>query len=317
MKRTEEISFSLRAKEEILAQRKKPSPCCEKAMLLGMLLFAARCDEEGIFFTTENEKLALKICRILKYAFGIHKTPEQEKNIPSDMPLYLVGISKKDEIDRIFGAYEEKLSERNRPGFFLLEKEKKCCADAVLKGAFLYSGYVSNPEKGYHLEFVAPGEKIARAFDGFLRENYGFSPRIIRRKQSYVVYFKESEVIEDMLALMGATASAIAIMEIKVERDVRNTVNRQVNCETANLTKTVDAYERHRQAIEKVARVSGLESLPAPLAEIANLRLEHPELSLKELGARLLKPVSKSGVNHRLNKIIAIADSLENRGEIL
>ncbi len=226
------------------------------------------------------------------------------------MPLYMITLEKSDELSLLFHAFPEGLSDRETFHGIICANYEKCCMDAILQGAFLCGGYVTNPEKNYHLEFVSPNENIANIFSEFLREVYGFSPRTIKRKQNTIVYFKESENIEDMLSTMGAISSALSIMEIKVVKDVRNTVNRQVNCETANLTKTVDAFEKHKAAIEKISRTAGLESLSLPLREVANLRLSYPELSLKELGELANPKISKSGMNHRLKKLIEISESL-------
>ncbi|MBR0086480.1 MAG: DNA-binding protein WhiA [Lachnospiraceae bacterium] len=185
--------------------------------------------------------------------------------------------------------------------------QRPCCKKAYIRGLFLSSGTVSDPEKMYHLEMVFRTQEEAREFRSLLKLN-GIPSKVIERKNRFVVYLKEGDVIVDFLALIGASASLLAFENTRVYKEVRNAVNRQVNCETANLEKTISAAISQTQAIEKIKSLNLYSLLPAPIRELAEMRLEYPESSLKELGEMMDPPVSKSGVNHRMRKLLSIAE---------
>ena len=187
--------------------------------------------------------------------------------------------------------------------------ENECCVAAFLRGAFLCAGSVNSPEAGYHLEIVTPHRRLAEDLVALIRAYY-FEPRILLRKQNYVIYFKDSSEIEDLLTTLGAQRSALEIMSVKVYKDIRNNTNRIVNCETANIKKTVSAAAKQCEAIEKLAHAGMLERLPDELREVAELRLKNPECSLSELAEKLPETLTKSGLNHRLQKLMAEADKL-------
>ena len=180
---------------------------------------------------------------------------------------------------------------------------------AYIRGAFLGGGSISNPEKTYHLEFVTHNLDYANELSKLINE-YGLSSKVIQRKSSYVVYIKEGEQIVDLLNIIGAHSSLLELENIRIMKEMRNNVNRLVNCETANLSKTVNAAVRQIESIKLIQREIGLNRLAKNLREIAELRLEYPDESLKELGAMLNPPVGKSGVNHRLRRIEKIAEEL-------
>ena len=188
--------------------------------------------------------------------------------------------------------------------------QRECCRRAFLRGAFLASGYVSDPGSAYHMEFVAAGEARAEELKGIL-DGMGLKSRVTRRKNRELVYLKESESISDALSLMGAVQSRLEWENARIYRSIQGQVNRQVNCETANLAKTAQAAQEQLEAIRSIEEKAGLSSLPPHLKEMALLRWEHPEASLTELGAMTDPPVGRSGVNHRLRKIREIAESLE------
>lgn len=168
---------------------------------------------------------------------------------------------------------------------------------------------MTNPEVDYHLEFSVPFLNLSRDLVTLLRE-LGLSAKQARRAGGYVVYFKESESIEDCLTLMGATSAALELMGVKMVKDIRNNINRVTNCESANIDKTVAAAAVQSEALRKIERTVGLDALPEELREIAYLRLENPELSLRELGEALDRPLTRSGVNHRLRRILEFAEKL-------
>lgn len=177
---------------------------------------------------------------------------------------------------------------------------------AYIRGVFLGSGSLSDPEKSYHLEFVTHSETYAHSLINLIN-SYGLYSKSVVRKNNYVVYIKEGDQIVDVLNIIGAHQTLLAFENTRIVKQMRNNVNRVVNCETANLNKTVNAAIRQVESIAKIRDVMGLESLPDNLREIALLRLEQPELSLTELGQMLSPPIGKSGINHRLKKIEKLA----------
>ncbi|MBP5272532.1 MAG: DNA-binding protein WhiA, partial [Clostridia bacterium] len=183
------------------------------------------------------------------------------------------------------------------------------CFAALLRGAFLTAGTITDPEKDYHLEFLLSTKSLCSDLMELMRES-GLSPKYVQRGGLHVIYFKDSESVEDLLTLMGATESTLNLMGTKMYKDMRNRVNRRMNFEYANSTRTFDAAYRQIEAIRYIEKKRGLESLPPELRELAKLRLENADYSLKELGENLSEPISRSGVNHRLQKIIEFADDL-------
>ena len=174
---------------------------------------------------------------------------------------------------------------------------------------FLSCGSVSSPEKNYHLEFVIPFLKLSNDLFSFLVE-LGASPKHVVRKGYHVIYFKDSAQIEDLLTMMGATNSTLQLINVKIDKDMRNHVNRRVNFETANIDRSVVAGSRQIEAIRKIQKKKGLDSLSDGLREIAQLRLENPEASLQELEALVDGSLSRSGINHRLKRLVQIADEM-------
>lgn len=186
----------------------------------------------------------------------------------------------------------------------------RSCKRAYIRGAFLGGGSISNPEKAYHLEFVTSDEVHSKELSNLIN-SFGLNSKIVLRKEYYVVYIKESEQIVDLLNIIGAHQSLLKLENIRVLKDIRNNINRLVNCETANLSKTINASMKQVQNIIKINNTMGLEKLSPNLRELALLRLENRDASLKELGTMLNPPVSKSGVNHRFRRIEKIADELK------
>ena len=180
---------------------------------------------------------------------------------------------------------------------------------AFLRGAFLAGGSVTDPAKRYHLELTTSHYKVSRETYALLMD-VGFSPKALTRGGSSIIYFKQSDYIEDFLTAIGAPVCAMGVMEAKVEKDLRNGVNRRVNCETANLTKVVDASMEQIAAIRRLEEAGKLDELPVKLRQTAGLRMENPEATLTELAEMLDPPVSKSALNHRMRKLIELANEL-------
>ena len=195
--------------------------------------------------------------------------------------------------------------------------QQTCCKRAFIRGAFLASGSMSDPEKGYHFEIVCPDERKAGQLQTLIR-SFHIDAKVVQRKKSYVVYVKEGAQIVDMLAVMEANVALMNLENIRILKEMRNSVNRKVNCEMANINKTVNAAVKQIEDIKLIESRIGFHNLNEGLAEIAELRLQYPEATLKELGMMLNPQVGKSGVNHRLRKLSSIADELRvNKEELL
>ena len=198
-----------------------------------------------------------------------------------------------------------------------LTLQQSCCKRAFVRGAFLSSGSISDPRKGYHFEIVCADERKAQLLQEIIR-SFHIDAKTVLRKKSYVVYVKEGAQIVDMLAIMEANVALMDLENIRILKEMRNSVNRKVNCETANINKTVNAAVKQIEDIKLIEEIMGFERLNEGLAQTARLRLQYPEATLRELGLMLSPQVGKSGVNHRLRKLSVLADELrENKEELL
>ena len=305
------MSFASETKNEICKIMPQNS-CCQKAECYGLLLFAKNFSLHAITLTTENTAVAHRAAQLaaqttqnyvdLATALSHHATHKS---------AYIITVAGEDQRKSVlsyFGYTGKEISLRiNRANM-----EDECCESAFLRGAFLSCGTVTNPEKDYHLEFVIPFLNLARDFMTLLSESYALDlqPALVNRKGSYVVYIKGSERIADLLTYVGAPNAAMELMQVKMVKEVRNYVNRKTNFETANIDKTVSAAAKQVAALEKIIKGMGIGFLPEELRELASLRYENPELSLRELGESLSEPISRSGVNHRLQRIIELAENL-------
>lgn len=297
------MSFSSGVKDELC--RRQCAPCCRAAMLYGMLQTGRSFDGRAISLMTEHDAVASLYTRLLGDVCGV------ENVLRTDREGGAFSVTVPDEADRRrildrFGHTQKEVSRRlNRAN---LECDE--CPSAYLAGAFLSCGAITDPEADYHLEFHLPHHNLSRDILTLLRE-VSLSPKLADRKGNRVIYFKESEQVEDCLTMMGASSSSLELMGIKMVKDIRNNANRVANCTTANIDKTVAAAKEQMRAIRLIQEKGMLESLPPQLKELALLRLEEPELSLRELGESLSKPLTRSGVNHRLRRIQEIAEDLQ------
>ena len=235
----------------------------------------------SLSFDTENPMLLEKYAILLKRGFDIDVSKELESQDCKRI------------VDAIQGLYLEKV----------------CCKRAFIRGAFMASGSMSDPNKAYHFEIVCRTPEQAARLQELMRE-FETEPKIVERKNHYVVYLKDGSQIVDMLNVMEAYVSLMNLENVRILKEMRNSVNRKVNCETANIGKTVTAAVKQITDIELIRDTNGLDSLPIPLREMAMVRLEHPEAPLKDLGQYMDPPVGKSGINHRLRKLAVIADSI-------
>ncbi len=296
------MTFSTETKNTI-CKNEAETWCCKQKELAALVCFAGNVNKKKIRINSENKNIADRICALIR---EVTLTDEVVLEAPRKSGgWYTVTVQGDAVLDRMLQALE--VSEELVPKFSEIELE--CCRASFLRGAFLGGGSVADPEKNYHIEFVTANSKTA----DFLTELIaacGYLAGLTVRKNHFVIYIKDSEAIAELLGYMGAGTTMMNFYNIKIERELRNQVNRQVNCDSANLNKTMDAAQKQIEAIQKIDRTIGLEALPPQLYEMAQVRLDNPELSLKDLAMTLSPPIGKSGANHRLTKLIEIADSL-------
>lgn len=277
------MSFSSEVKEELLAGISS-SKHCKLAELAAMVIMAGNFRQGYWQPPEDNIYINSKTTKLIKL-LDIDINEDAGK-----LSLKLIESGKGYTIDKM-------LIERN------------CCKQSYLRGAFLAAGSVTNPEKGYHFELVCDTKEQSDILADIIKA-FGVEPRIITRKRYYVVYIKDGSDIVDLLNIMGAHMSLMNMENVRIIKDVRNKYNRQVNCEVANLNKTVSAAVKQIKDIEYIDETKGIKNLPDGLRQLAELRLEYDQASLKELGDMMNPPLGKSGVNHRLRKISEIADEL-------
>ncbi|HAE80379.1 MAG: DNA-binding protein WhiA [Clostridium sp.] len=311
------MSFSSRVKEELSRRIPDARHCriAEISAILGMCgTVGIHEDSYHIRIYTENVTVARKLFLLLKETFGIRgEILIRQSHTPGRSRAYVVLIRDAENVKRILEAC--KMIDRDGEigenystvRTYILRQD--CCRRAFIRGAFLASGSMSDPDRFYHLELVCQNEERAMQLQSILA-TFGLDAKTVVRKKYYVVYIKEGNQIVELLGLMGADSALMELENIRIVKEMRNSVNRKVNCETANLNKTVSAALRQVADIEYIRDTKGLDFLSPQLEEMARVRLEAPEASLLELGSMLETPVGKSGVNHRLRKISEIADAL-------
>ncbi len=299
------MSFSSDIKSE-LAKTENLLPCCFHAQVYGLVLFA-HFSKYNLSITTENTDVFDLYSSYINDYCGVNTYISDGSN--KKLTTYVKTDEEKSKVFEKFGHdLKEPTLRINRANI-----SEECCSSSFLRGAFLACGTVTTPERGYHLEFVVPYKKLCLDFIHFLEE-LGLAPKYINRKGNHIVYFKDSESIEDILAIIGAQDASLYVMGIKIEKDVKNKVNRRLNFELSNINKTVDAANVQVEAIEFIENKIGISSLPDNLQQIARLRIDNPEASLRDLGQLLDEPLSRSGVNHRLSKIVSYAEKLKSGG---
>ena len=314
------MSFSSEVKEELSEQIASGRHCrlAETAAILSLCgkIVITENDRYCVKIQTENLAVARKYFTLLRKTFNIRAEVSVRKS--RGVRFYSVIVSRDQEARRLLGETclldeDGNISECMSPMHHRLLKQN-CCRRAFIRGAFLAAGSVSDPEKSYHFEIVCAAPEKARQLQELLA-SYDVDAKTVLRKRHYVVYIKEGSQIVELLALMGAHISLMQLENVRIVKEMRNSVNRKVNCETANLNKTVSAAVRQAEDIRYIQERIGLDKLPVDLEETARLRLEHTEASLKELGDMLSPKVGKSGVNHRLRKLSQIADDLREGKE--
>lgn len=290
-----DMSFSSDVKKE-LCTIEHSSDCCQRAEAYGILYYGRAFGKEEISLTTDYDYVAERYISAISYLSTY--TPEMI-------------VSKSGKITINVDSYEARMEILNELGYSGNERamrllttniENECCFGAFIRGVFLACGIITDPKIEYHLEFdVAFRTKSRDLIDMF--EDFPVTPKQSDRNGVNIIYFKDSSQIEDILTVMDAQMSVMELIGEKILKDVRNNVNRKVNCDSANLRKTALAAATQTEAIEKLKSQGKFDDLPADIKELAQLRIDNPEMTLAELGASLSKPLSRSGVNHKLKKL--------------
>ena len=319
------MSFSGNVKEELSEHWSSARHCqiAELAAILGLcgsIIINSR-NEYRVKVHTENKAVARKVFTLIKKTFNIESDISIRRNIQKQSVSYSVVVKQHQDALRVLQAV--KLIDEHLDGFEEVRivnpivVQQTCCKRAFIRGAFLAAGSMSDRKKAYHFEIVCAAEPMAEQIRE-LMSSFSMDAKIVQRKKSYVVYLKEGSQIVDILNIMEAHVSLMELENVRILKEMRNTVNRKVNCETANLNKTVSAAVKQLEDITYLRDTIGLEKLSEGLEEVALARLSHPDASLKELGALLSPPVGKSGVNHRLRKLGDLAEKVrKEQGGVL
>lgn len=314
----QELTFSGEVKEELSRHHAEKEHCnlAEIAAIISMCgkISIDSRERYSIKMRTENVSVARKYFTLLRKTFNIDTETLVSMNKKKDHITYTVIVKRHEDAMRVLkeiklidndGEISEEFSIIRRP----------CCKRAYLRGAFLAVGSISNPEKSYHIELVCASRRKANELR-MLINGFRLDSKVILRKNSYVVYLKEGSQIVDLLNIMEAPISLMKMENVRILKEMRNSVNRKVNCETANINKTVSAAAKQADDIAFIQKTMGLSKLPDTLQEVASLRLANPEASLKELAELCTSEIGKSGINHRLRKLSEIAEELrENKEE--
>ena len=318
------MSFSGNVKEELSHQMAQARHCqiAELAALISMCGAVVITPGEKYRIKIHTEKIAVarKCFTLVTKTFNIRTDISVRRNLEKGSETYMLVIREHEDALRILQA--TKLIGEREDAYSALHivdpilVQQPCCKRAFLRGAFLAAGSMSDPNKAYHFEIVCVSPERAEQLQALIR-TFGLDAKTVQRKKHYIVYIKEGAQIVDMLNIMEAHVSLMNLENIRILKEMRNSVNRKVNCETANINKTVNAAVKQIEDIRLIEQKKGFHNLNEGLAEIAELRLQYPEATLKELGMMLNPQVGKSGVNHRLRKLSEIADELRMNEEDL
>lgn len=296
-------SFSANVKSEmckVFPQKR----CCAMAECFGILLYGNCFQADCIRIITESRELGQRLPKMFKKAFGV-----EFDQLPSDTPSgkLVFQITCPEKIRLIMESYGFDPADTLSLHVNLPVVEEECCKTAFLRGAFLSGGSVTDPEKGYHLEMNTTHMNVSGETNALLQEVLGFYFKPVKRGGGNILYLKQSDRICDFLTFLGAPVAAMGIIETKLEKELKNKVNRRCNCDDANTSKVVEAAQEQIAAIS-VLRESGLlERLPQKLQQAAAAREEYPSASLTELAAMMEPPISKPAMNHRLKKLMDTA----------
>ena len=298
------MSFSFETKQE-LCRVPLRKVCCARAEAYGILLYCNTFQPGEIRIITENPLLAARLPKLFHRAFHLRFDTLPEPDAPGK---YVFRFTSPDKLRRVISVlgYEPRQTPVLHINFAMLEED--CCRAAFLRGAFFAGGSVIDPRKRYHLELMTSHAQVGRELEALLRE-LDFPSKALTRNGAFITYFKRSGEIADFLRLIGAPDAAKRLLTAQAEKRLRNSVNRRLNCDTANVDKSVEASREQTEAIRKLRAAGRLETLSDKLQLTAALRLEYPELSLSELAAEFDPPITKSCLNHRLRKLTELADT--------
>lgn len=309
------MSFSGDIKEELSRMHLGGRHCClaETSAILSLCgkIVITENDRFCVKIQTESLSVARKYFTLLKKTFNIRAEVSVRRS--GGASAYSVVVRKDREARRLLEGTrllgQDGCIADDMPLVHNQLLRQNCCRRAFIRGAFLAAGSLSDPRKSYHFEIVCASREKAEELKGLLVQ-MEIDAKYVKRQRHYVVYVKEGSQIVELLGLMGAHISLMELENVRIFKEMRNTVNRKVNCETANLNKTVSASVRQMEDIRFLQERTGLKGLPESLRQTALARLENPDASLKELGEMLDPPVGKSGVNHRLRRLSAMAEEL-------
>lgn len=300
------LNFNQAVKDEI-TEKYKLKECCSKALLYGFLLFSDLFSSDKPEFKTKHESVARFISRLIKQLTASNTAVIENANTRNSfLKVKIIPRYTKEEFFSFFGHSVNQAFQHIN----LANLDCEDCYKEFMAGVFLAAGYISDPKRyDYRLELIPGYRTVARELVCLI-DDIGFCFNQTTRRGKQVLYTRDSTQIEDFLTYIGAVNSSLELMNIKIYKDLRNKTNRLTNCETSNLDKTLGASQKQIEAITKIDKKIGISSLPPELSEIARLRLDNMELSLSELSKLLQTPLSRSGINHRLQKIIQIAEDL-------
>ena len=298
-----QLSFSAGAKAEIC--KDLPSKrCCAVAEAFGILLYSNTFSGECIRIITESREFAIFLPKLFRKAFSLEFDEFPSVMAPGKLVFQITEPQKLLAIFHTYGFEPEKMLSLH---VNLSVLEDGCCRSAFLRGMFLAGGSVTDPAKGYHLEVATVHQAVARESYTLMEETLGFYPKMASRNGTQVLYLKQSDLISDCLTFLGAPVAAMGIMETKLEKELKNKVNRRCNCDEANTSKVVDAAQEQLNAIRVIRRRNMMDHLPEKLRQAALAREQNPASSLTELAAMMDPPITKPAMNHRLKKLILMA----------
>lgn len=296
-------SFSGSAKAEIC--RIVPGKtCCALAQCFGILLFCNSFGSDGLRIITESREFSQLLPKLLRKAFDLQFDMVPEPDCSGKLIFQITDPAK---MERIMDAYGFTRGGTLSLHINLPMVEESCCRTAFLRGAFLAGGSVTDPGKGYHMELTTTHQSVARECYTLMHEAMGFYPKTASRGGGQVLYLKQSELISDFLTFLGAPVAAMGIMEARLEKELNNKVNRRCNCDDANISKVVEAAQEQLCAIRVLRERGVLDTLPSKIKLAAAARETNPAASLTELAAMMDPPISKPAMNHRLQKLVAMA----------
>ncbi len=301
------ISFSGSAKAE-MCRCFPQKRCCVLAECFGILLFCNSFSVDGIRIITESREFAQKIPKLFKKAFLLDFDVQPETDAPGKLVFQITDL---DKITTIMDTYGFDPADTLALHINMPAVEEDCCKTAFLRGAFLAGGSVTDPSKGYHMEFATTHRSVAKECYVLVEDMLGFYPKNANRSGGQVLYLKQSERISDCLTLLGAPVAAMGIMEARLEKELNNKVNRRCNCDDANTSKVVEAAQEQLTSIRKLRTAGMLANLPQKIVQAATAREQNPEASLTELAAMMEPPITKPAMNHRLKKLMQLAQEAE------